>query len=66
MIPAGFRDVDTEGEGNVGVGEINKLYTTIVRDSNALKESEDYGLTMNGMLRYRIQENIMKIIIHLD
>ena len=61
IIPAGFRDVDTESSGQVGVGEINKLYNTILRDANALKESEDYGLTLNGMLRFRIQENIMKV-----
>ena len=61
VIPAGFRDVDTEGSGRVGVGEINKLYNSIIRDSKALAESEDFGLTMNGMLRYRIQETIMKI-----
>lgn len=60
VIPAGFRDVDTNG-GNVGVGEINQLYNSIIRDSKALAESEDYGLTMNGTLRFRIQENIMKI-----
>ena len=61
VIPAGFRDVDTESSGRVGVGEINKLYNSIIRDSNALRESEDFGLTLNGNLRYRIQENIMKI-----
>lgn len=60
IIPAGYRDVDTEG-GSIGVGEINQLYTSIIRDSRALKESDDYGLTMNGTLRFRIQENIMKI-----
>lgn len=61
VVPAGLRDVDTEVGGNVGVGEINKLYNSVIRDSNALKETLDYGLTMNGMLRFRIQETIMKI-----
>jgi len=61
VIPAAFRDVDTEGQGNVGVGAINKLYNTIIRDANALKETEDLGITMNGSIRYRIQDTIMKI-----
>ena len=61
IIPAGFRDVDTEAKGRVGVGEINKIYNSVLRDANALRESEEYGLTLNGSLRYRIQESIMKI-----
>ena len=61
IIPAGFRDVDTEQGGKVGVGEINKIYNTVLRDANALKESQEYGLTLNGSLRYRIQDSIMKI-----
>lgn len=61
VIPAGFRDVDTEAKGRIGVGEINKIYNSVLRDSNALKESEEYGLSLNGSLRYRIQESIMKI-----
>lgn len=61
VVPAGYRDVDTAEEGNIGVGEINKLYDTIIRDANALKETEDYGLTLNGTIKFRIQENIMKV-----
>lgn len=61
VIPAGLRDVDTEANGRVGVGEINKLYNAIIRDTNALRETEEYGLTLNGNLRFRIQETIMKI-----
>ena len=61
VVPAGYRDVDTSEDGNIGVGEINKLYDTIIRDANALKDSEDYGLTLNGTLKFRIQENIMKV-----
>ena len=30
VIPAGMRDVNTEADGKVGVGEINKLYNAIV------------------------------------
>ena len=62
VIPAGYRDVDTETTGkNVGVGEINKIYNSIIRDCAALKESDDYGLSMNGSLRGRIQDGIVKV-----
>ena len=61
VIPAGYRDVNTDGDGRIGVGEINKLYDAIIRDSNALKESEDYGLSLNGSLRGRIQDNLVAI-----
>ena len=61
VIPAGYRDVDTEKNGRIGVGEINKLYNAIIRDTKALKESDDYGLSLNGTLRGRIQDNIAKI-----
>lgn len=61
VIPAGYRDVDTEAGGRVGVGEINKMYNAILRDCKALKESDDYGLTLNGSLRGRIQDSIVKV-----
>lgn len=62
VIPAGYRDVDTDTSGGkVGVGEINKLYNAIIRDCKALKESDEYGLTLNGSLRGRIQDSIVKV-----
>lgn len=62
VIPAGYRDVDTDTSGkNVGVGEINKMYNSIIRDAKALQESDDYGLTLNGSLRGRIQDTIVKV-----
>ena len=60
VLPAGYRDVNTE-QSRLGVGEVNKLYDNVLRDVNALKESEDYGLSMNGSLRGRIQEGIVAI-----
>ena len=62
VIPAGYRDVDTDASGkNVGVGEINKMYNSIIRDAKALQESDDYGLSLNGSLRGRIQDTIVKV-----
>lgn len=60
VMPAGYRDVNTD-QTRMGVGEINKLYDNVLRDVNALRESEDYGLSMNGALRGRIQEGLVAI-----
>lgn len=61
IIPAGYRDINTDSGKRLGVGEINKIYDTIIRDVNALKESDDYGLSLNGSLRGRIQDNLVAI-----
>lgn len=61
VIPAGYRDVNTDGNARVGVGEINKLYNAIIRDCRALRDSDDYGLSLNGNLRGRIQDNITAV-----
>ena len=60
VIPAGYRDLETDNT-RIGIGEINKLYDSIIRDVNALKESEDYGLSINGSIRGRIQDNLVAI-----
>lgn len=61
VIPAGYRDINTDSDNRVGVGEINKLYNAIIRDTKALRESDDYGLSLNGSLRGRIQDNLVAI-----
>jgi len=60
VIPAYYRDVNTDG-GRVGVGDINKLYNSIIISIRALRESADYGLTMSASVRGRIQETIVDI-----
>ena len=60
VIPVGYRDVNTE-QGRVSVGEINKIYDSIIRDSKSLKESNEYGLTLNGEIRGRIQDNLTAV-----
>lgn len=61
VIPAGYRDVTTDKPGKVTVGEINEMYNAIIRDCNALKESDDYGLSLSGSLRGRIQDSIVAV-----
>lgn len=60
IIPAYYRDVASNG-GKIGIGEINKLYTSLLIAVKALKESADYGLSMSGATRGRIQEILLQI-----
>ena len=60
IIPAYYRDVNTEG-GYIGVGEINKLYNSLIIAVRSLKESAEYGLTLSQSIRGRIQDTIVSI-----
>jgi hypothetical protein len=60
VIPAYYRDVNTDN-GHVGVGDINKLYNSLIIAVRALKESSDYGLTLSNSVKGRIQEIILQI-----
>lgn len=60
IIPAYYRDVNTTG-AHVGVGEINRLYANILRFSNSLKETQDYGLPRNDVIAAQIQETLVTI-----
>jgi transcriptional regulator of heat shock response len=58
VITAYYRDVNSEG-GKIGVGDINKLYDQLLIAVRALKETQDYGLSMSDATRGRIQELIL-------
>lgn len=60
VIPAFYRDVNTEG-GKMGVGDINKLYNSVLISVRALKESSDYGFDMQSSTIGRIQELLLEI-----
>ena len=60
IIPAFYRDVNSDG-GRVGVGDINKLYNSVIIAVRALKESAEYGLSMTDATRGRIQELLVQI-----
>lgn len=60
VIPAYYRDVNSDG-GKVGVGDINKLYDSIIIAVRALKESAEYGLSMTDATRGRIQELLLQV-----
>lgn len=61
VIPPYYRDVNTTGGGKVGVGEINKLYISLLNSIKALNESSLYGLSLQGGTRGRIQDILTQI-----
>ena len=61
VIPPFYRDVNTNSGGKVGVGEINKLYVNLMNSVKSLSDSNDYGLSMTGGIRGRIQDLMLEI-----
>lgn len=60
VIPAYYRDVNSTG-GYVGVGEINQMYASLLIAVRGLRESKDYGLSLSGATRGRVQETLVNI-----
>lgn len=60
VIPPYYRDVETR-EGGVGVGEINKLYSSLIIASKSLKENAEYGLSLSDATKHRIQTTLQAI-----
>ena len=61
VIPPFFRDVNTNSDGRLGVGEVNKLYVNLMNNIKALNSSNDYGLELAGGIRGKIQDTMMEI-----
>ena len=60
VIPPYYRDVDSRDNG-IGVGEINKLYSSLIMATRALKETAGYGLTLSDATRARVQNILVQI-----
>ena len=65
VIPAYYRDVNSTGDGRVGVGELNKYYSSLIIAVRSLKETQEYGLSMSDATKGRIQETLVHIYNHL-
>jgi len=61
IIPPYYRDVDHKSGGRVSIGEINKLYVNLLNNIRALNEMQDYGLSIAGGIRGKIQDNLLEI-----
>ena len=60
VIPAFYRDINTTGK-HTGVGQINTLYVNLITASRAIKENNDYGLSMADTTCSRIQDTLKTI-----
>lgn len=60
VIPPYYRDVQSRS-GNVGVGALNKYYSSLIVSVRSLTETMDYGLSMSNAVRGRIQETLVQI-----
>lgn len=61
IIPPYYRDVETNSSGKLGVGEINKLYINLMNNIRALSEMHDYGLSLSGGIKGKIQDVMLEI-----
>lgn len=58
VVPAYYRDANTNN-GAIGVGQLNKYYSSLLVSSRSLKETQEYGLTLSGAVKGRIQETLV-------
>lgn len=62
VIPAFYRDANTtSSSGAGGVGVLNKYYQSLIISTNSIKETQDYGFSIEGAISGRIQETILNI-----
>lgn len=61
VLPAYYRDVNTESTGMVSVGEINELYANIISNVRGIKDTQDFGIDVSDSIRGRIQEGILAV-----
>ena len=60
VIPPYYRDVESR-ESGMGVGEINKLYSSLIIAVKSLKATSDFGLTLFDSSKARIQNILVQI-----
>ena len=61
VIPAYYRDMNTNASGKTNVGAINKLYAGLISTCNSLESTKDMGFDNTGAICGRIQETILTI-----
>ena len=60
VIPPYYRDTNT-GSRSVGVGGVNKLYSSLLVAVNSLKTTQEYGFDASGPMEARVQEAILTL-----
>ena len=65
VIPAYYRDVNSTADGRLGVGILNKYYSSLLIAVRSLRETQEYGLSMSDATKGRIQETLVLIYNYL-
>ena len=65
VIPAYYRDVNSSNGGKIGVGELNRYYSSLIIAVRSLRETQEYGLSMSDATKGRIQETLVNIYNYL-
>lgn len=60
VIPAYYRDINTT-DRYVGVGDINKLYSSLIISANSLEDYNKYGITIYDSVKGRIQGILVQL-----
>lgn len=60
VIPAFYRDVNTT-DRYVGVGDINKLYNSLLIAAKSLKEYNEYGLEIHDSIKGRMEDTMVQL-----
>ena len=60
VSPPYYRDVDTR-QASIGVGEINKLYSSLIIATRSIKDTSSYGLTLEDVTKARVQNILVQI-----
>ena len=61
VIPAFYRDVNSSSKNTKKVGEVNKLYQSLILGVRSIKESNEYGFDLSNANCGRIQETLVSI-----
>lgn len=61
VIPAFYRDIDTS-KGFISVGEINQLYINVIRQSNIIKNSDKYYMSLKNDSMYKMQTLLLQVM----
>ena len=60
VIPAFYRDANTTGK-HTGVGQINTFYVNLLTAAAALRDNDDYGLSMADTTCFKMQNTLKAI-----
>lgn len=65
VVPPFCRDVMDSGDGRVSVGELNEIYSKILRMCRMLKETKEYSINIGDTNRGNIQDLILMVYDYL-